>query len=297
MLGDGHEIAVVGYDDSRQAFHIENSWGKDWADGGFGWIGYDAIKADMVEALTMDTGVTPPRPRSGSPKRPGPNVAEAGHCSLVTKGRTGDSYEGFVESDEELADLRGKLGADQTKSVAVRPWPICEALLTLDEPLLSASRPKITLSAGTEQKKFGDVVGFSVTSPDFPSYLYVVYMQADGTVVNLVPRRGPIRKQLAANTTVTFGDGKDGRQTFRASAPAGTEAVVAIASRSPLQQLEDLEKDGKGQFRLSAGTKGSNADDRLYLSQLRSALAELPDSTIAKRDVTADVLPLTILTN
>lgn len=36
----GHAMLVVGYDDSRAAFKVLNSWGRNWADGGYGWISY-----------------------------------------------------------------------------------------------------------------------------------------------------------------------------------------------------------------------------------------------------------------
>lgn len=36
----GHTVAICGYDDSKNAYYIMNSWGN-WADGGFSWIDYD----------------------------------------------------------------------------------------------------------------------------------------------------------------------------------------------------------------------------------------------------------------
>lgn len=36
----GHAMALVGYDDRRQAFKLINSWGQTWGDKGFGWIDY-----------------------------------------------------------------------------------------------------------------------------------------------------------------------------------------------------------------------------------------------------------------
>ncbi|MEY8758228.1 C1 family peptidase [Chryseobacterium tongliaoense] len=39
VLG-GHAICVVGYDDAKQAFKIQNSWGTSWADNGYFWIDY-----------------------------------------------------------------------------------------------------------------------------------------------------------------------------------------------------------------------------------------------------------------
>lgn len=37
----GHAMAVVAYDDHRQAFRLVNSWGREWADGGYAWVSYD----------------------------------------------------------------------------------------------------------------------------------------------------------------------------------------------------------------------------------------------------------------
>lgn len=291
----GHELVIVGYDDSRQAFKIENSWGTDWAEGGFGWIGYDAAKADIDEALIMDAGVTPPRPTPVRPAGDSPNIARAGQCARVVQ-TSGGSYDGFVETEAELGELRTQFGEAAVGRIAVRPWPVCEALLTLDQPLAAASRPRIAVD-GSEKVKFGDLLGFSVTTPDFPSFLYVVYLQADGTAVNLVPRRGPVRQQLAPRTVLRFGDGKEGRQKFRVGEPAGTEAIVAIAARSPLAQLENLESSGNGQFRVLAGQHdegAASAEDRLYLSLLRTALLDNPDAKLAAREITADVLHVTV---
>lgn len=37
----GHAMVVVGYDETRQAFEVMNSWGETWANNGFAWIRYD----------------------------------------------------------------------------------------------------------------------------------------------------------------------------------------------------------------------------------------------------------------
>jgi hypothetical protein len=36
-----HTLLICGYDDSKNAYKVFNSWGTDWCDGGFGWIDYD----------------------------------------------------------------------------------------------------------------------------------------------------------------------------------------------------------------------------------------------------------------
>lgn len=40
--GGGHAVVIVGWDDSKGAWLIKNSWGTDWGYNGFGWIGYNS---------------------------------------------------------------------------------------------------------------------------------------------------------------------------------------------------------------------------------------------------------------
>lgn len=37
----GHAVALVGFDDTKKAWLIKNSWGEDWGEKGFAWISYD----------------------------------------------------------------------------------------------------------------------------------------------------------------------------------------------------------------------------------------------------------------
>ncbi len=39
-ITSGHAMTIVGWNDSKKAFKVANSWGKDWGDNGFAWIGY-----------------------------------------------------------------------------------------------------------------------------------------------------------------------------------------------------------------------------------------------------------------
>ena len=41
----GHAMVLIGYDDNKRAYKIQNSWGTDWGDNGYGWIGYDIFKS------------------------------------------------------------------------------------------------------------------------------------------------------------------------------------------------------------------------------------------------------------
>lgn len=57
MVSGGHAVVAVGFDDqiptSREtsgAIMIRNSWGEDWADGGYGWLPYEFV----TRGLTAD---------------------------------------------------------------------------------------------------------------------------------------------------------------------------------------------------------------------------------------------------
>jgi Papain family cysteine protease len=41
MNGGGHSMLAVGYDDARQAFRIQNSWGRGFGEGGYAWLSYE----------------------------------------------------------------------------------------------------------------------------------------------------------------------------------------------------------------------------------------------------------------
>ena len=49
LLG-GHAIHVVGYDKNRGAgaFQIQNSWGTDWGDAGYGWLPFDYLSNGLM---------------------------------------------------------------------------------------------------------------------------------------------------------------------------------------------------------------------------------------------------------
>ncbi|MFN1218317.1 C1 family peptidase [Chryseobacterium kwangjuense] len=43
ILG-AHSLCVIGYDDNKQAFKVQNSWGTSWGNNGYFWIDYDLFK-------------------------------------------------------------------------------------------------------------------------------------------------------------------------------------------------------------------------------------------------------------
>lgn len=54
-----HAIVLVGYDDAKHAFRIQNSWGPDWGDQGRAWIDYNTLLAATHEAYRVVPPVAP----------------------------------------------------------------------------------------------------------------------------------------------------------------------------------------------------------------------------------------------
>jgi hypothetical protein len=76
----GHALVVTGYDDSRGAFKVINSWGTHWGDNGFGWISYSAFKNRVKEAYSaQDIVINDPNntPNVNPDPTPIPNVPVA----------------------------------------------------------------------------------------------------------------------------------------------------------------------------------------------------------------------------
>ena len=50
----GHTMLVVGYDDTRKAFRIQNSWGRDWGERGYAWFSYEFWTRSVETAFVID---------------------------------------------------------------------------------------------------------------------------------------------------------------------------------------------------------------------------------------------------
>jgi len=50
----GHAVSIVGYDDTKRAWLIRNSWGQEWGDNGFAWISWDDISGIGANTWSFD---------------------------------------------------------------------------------------------------------------------------------------------------------------------------------------------------------------------------------------------------
>jgi len=198
-------------------------------------------------------------------------------CAAVGTEKRGERnlLSGFVSSDEDLEFVRrvaGNVPGTSLGSVVVAPWPQCEALLTLDKPLAESDKPKIRIDSAGDFRR-GDTLRIEVQSPSQLDYVYVAYVQADGSVVNLVQPGGLVPKPTLPNSRLVFGDGMDGRQKFTVSPPFGREMIIALASRSPMFE----------------NALPAVQTEREYLSALRRALIFKPVPGMPEREVSASM--------
>lgn len=74
----GHAMLVVGYDDTRAAFQLLNSWGTSWGDNGIGWLSYDLFPRVVREAFVSKDAA------NGAAPSPGPNVGPTAPVDVAT---------------------------------------------------------------------------------------------------------------------------------------------------------------------------------------------------------------------
>lgn len=309
-----HLMTLVGYDERRQAFRLINSWGRGWGDRGYAWIGYDLLRSRITGAYVLDVErpgqppsvtpapqppappppppvaeVVPPRPPTPVVPSPAPVTPvpvpqladlQALSCGRVAvESRGGQSMlSGYVASDDDLERVRLiAANAPQTSvgNVVVAPWPQCEALQTLEKPLDIADRPTIDIGPTTALRA-GDPLRIQVRSPSQISYLYVSYIQADGSVVHLVQPNGLVPQPTLPRQTLVFGSGEGGKPKFTIGPPFGREMIIAIAARSPLFDRE----------------LPARQTERDYLTELRRALIYKPVPDMPDRELAAAMTTL-----
>ncbi len=273
---DGHHaVTVVGYSEPGQYFEVMNSWGPGWGDGGFGRIAYETFRTRVKYGFVMRVAAAddpPPAPEPAPPPDIGDLTLPAIGCGRIAiEERNGmPVVVGFVGNLEDLHKVQtaaAPFGAGV--EVDLRPWPQCEALMTMEKPLAQASQPSVTLPKTAYRAT--ETLWFDVRMAGFPGYLHVAYLQADGNVVNLVQSDPLTLTTLSAGADLRFGDGREGRDRFTVQSPFGQEMIVALASRSPLFDAD----------------RPLVETEREFLTALRKALLARPDPTQPERVVAA----------
>ncbi|WP_244592617.1 DUF4384 domain-containing protein [Azospirillum palustre] len=241
-------------------------------------------------ACLLTVGVSqaqsPPPPAVDTPR---PTAAEARGqvdaavgrltCAGVETTETGKGLRiaGYVGSSEDAGVLKAALtalppGIDLDAQVAVRPWPLCEALgiaglaggpkespegQGADAPTLGFNRP---LNKPSLVYRKGETLEITVTA-GMPGHLTVDYIDTDGSVIHMVPMRLRPDDRVEAGRRVTLGVAKSATdRIYTISPPFGPAMILALVTRDPLFPADREEVEPAGP----------------YLAGLRAALAALP---------------------
>ena len=271
--GNLHAMTVVGYDEDRQAFRVINSWGEWWGDHGYAWIGYTTFQQLVTEAYALHDDVKPDASISQPTLTPRQTLDAAVAklpcgSALVTQSEGHLSVSGFAGGQDTLDDLHKALLAVDPQAgwaMAYHPWPQCEAELTLGSGRISGNVALTALTAtgarrGSDPVEMaaGELFGISVDVPAAKPYLSIVYLQADGSAVELY--RGTAAPAAPGQHSVTIGLAGTREARFQVGPPYGNEMIIALASDRPLfgDELKDY------------------ASERQFLTALRAKLTTVP---------------------
>jgi hypothetical protein len=171
------------------------------------------------------------------PAKPDLAAVEQLACAKVGTRTEGERrvLSGFVATDGDLKFVGAVAAGSADLSLGeidIVPWPLCEALLTLDQALGAPEPPKISVNAAALRE--GDNLTIEAQSSGEPRHLYVTYVQADGSVLNLAQPMADAGEATVRASVLKFGDGKDSRPRFLIGPPFGREMIITLAAPRPL---------------------------------------------------------------
>ncbi|MBP2306789.1 DUF4384 domain-containing protein [Azospirillum melinis] len=240
-----------------------------------GLAGFLMAGVSQAQSLPAATAVDTPRPTTAEARKEVDAAVGRLTCAGVEITETGKGLRisGYVGSVEDADVLKAVLtalppGSDLDAQVAVRPWPLCEALgiaglaggpegnphgRESDAPTLSFNRPSLVY-------RKGETLEITVTA-GMPGHLTVDYIDGDGSVIHMVPMRLRRDDHVEAGRPVMLGVAKSATdRIYTISPPFGPAMILALVTRDPLFPADREEVEPAGP----------------YLAGLRAALAALP---------------------
>lgn len=215
--------------------------------------------------------VAPPVPRlTPAEARKAVETAAGGFaCAGVHTAEAGNGLRigGYVGTEEDARTLKAAItalpaGIDVDAQVAVRPWPLCEALGVAGLPARAEGQGTGALGLGFNRPSMvyrkGDKLEVTVTAGT-SGYLTVDYIDMEGNAIHMVPMRLRRDDRLEAGRPVTLGVAKSASErVYTIAPPYGPAMILALVTREPLFPADREEVEPAGP----------------YLASLRGALAK-----------------------
>ena len=132
--GINHDVVICGWDDSKGAWLLRNSWGKSWGNDGYCWIKYGANQVGYEAVWAYVKSVVPvPDPTPVPPAPPCPPPAPAPVAidwvailkwliSLFGPVKAQSLYEQLRDATHEFAETRPLPDAARALSAAAEKW-------------------------------------------------------------------------------------------------------------------------------------------------------------------------------
>jgi hypothetical protein len=274
----GHAMAIVGYDDTKGAFKVMNSWGTAWGENGFGWISYDVFLDKARELYVINVIKTQPVNPIPSPKpkpkpipNPSPRISKENIEDLIKKTVLSDCTFIDVSVNGNNVQLKGVVKSDNDKSklvkaiegefkdikiqeaIEVKTWPSCELYITVNDLANKSNLNDLVLNSKKLSYRNKEELDVTVSVGNAKGFLNIYYLQANGTAVQIV---NDLR--VTKNFKSTLGEiRKD--YVLKISPPFGSEAIVGfVASKQNLSNFSS-----------------KSLEDREFLSKLRVNLNQM----------------------
>ena len=264
----GHAMAIVGYDDTKGAFKVMNSWDTTWGENGFGWISYDVFLLQARELYVMYINKNKelyPTPKPVVEPKPSPNPLPKARiskeniedlikktilsdCTFVDVSVNGNNVrlKGVVKSDNDKSKLVKAIEGEfkdikMQEAIEVKTWPSCELYITVNDLANKSNLNDLVLNSKKSSYRNNEELDVNVSVGNAKGFLNIYYLQANGTAVQIVNDL-PVTKNFKS----TLGEiRKD--YVLKISPPFGSEAIVGfVASKQNLSNfsskaLEDRE--------------------------------------------------------
>jgi len=206
-LGDwkhrGHAMAIVGYVDNKYggSFRVLNSWGTDWADGGYVWVKYKDFAKWCVMALQVFADPYTQEPAEKHNNKPEPEPQPEPKPDPQPKPEPKPEPQPQPENKFILAgDVEFKLNTGDDMPVT----KVSTRNLVVEEDIPEADRKEdLVAYKALENYSSGTKFRFYI-STDAETYIYAFATDLTGKVNRILPFDDLISTHIGANSVVAF---------------------------------------------------------------------------------------------
>ncbi len=238
----GHAMTVVGYDDDKfgGAFRVLNSWGTDWADGGFVWMRYKDFTQWCAVALQpfADPFTPVPEEKRNEEPAPDPSPEPAPDPKPIPDPEPKPAPTPEPEQiDEVRFSLSGNVEFTLNTGTAMPVSKISTRNLVVENDNsgekedLVAYRMNETYTSGTKFRFY--------ISTDEDCYIYAFATDLTGQVNRILPFDDLMSTHIGSNSVVAF---PSDSKVVKMDDQKGTDYLLILYSKEKLNATEIANK-------------------------------------------------------